>query len=271
MLIYGKEISQQMRTEFTEWCGSQDIELVLLQAGDDPGSRSYITGIRNYLKDSSVTVNLVQLDADVSMEKALQAVEDLNRNPRVKGVMMLRPWPAGVDESALMEALSPSKDVEGIHPINLGRLLKGQKSVLPATPKSAVNILKHHNIPISGRPICVVGRSYNVGLPLALMLIKENATVTICHSKTKNLADITRSAEIVVLAVGKAGFLTADMINENAVVVDVGTNINEAGKLVGDAAPEALEKAAIATAVPGGVGSLTVATLMDNLRMLCSK
>lgn len=182
--------------------------------------------------------------------------------------MIASPVPPQIKEPELVQQLNPQKDIEGIHPYNLGILMSGSPGVKPATPKSALSLLKGYGIPLAGKQVVVIGRSLVVGLPLSNMLIKENATVTICHSQTRNLNDIAREAEILISAVGKPGFVTPDMVSPDAVVIDIGTNLLPDGTLVGDVDPSVMEHVSAITPVPGGVGSLTVVEMFDNLRYL---
>lgn len=268
MLIYGREIREQMRKEFIEWCQDKDMELVVLKVGDEPSASFYLRGIRNYLADSNIKLNIFQFSENISESRLIKTIENLNRDPAVNGILLQKPFPPSTSENQLINCLSPLKDVEGIHPVNLGKVVSGEKGVKPVTPKSVIKILKGNLIDISGKKVAIIGRSTIVGSPLALMLTKEDATVTLCHSKTKNLKQITLGSDIVVASVGKAGFVTADMISPKCVVVDVGANVDDNGNMVGDVARDAQEKAAIATAVPGGVGVLTVAELFDNLKII---
>ncbi|MGE5371045.1 MAG: bifunctional 5,10-methylenetetrahydrofolate dehydrogenase/5,10-methenyltetrahydrofolate cyclohydrolase [Solirubrobacterales bacterium] len=267
-LIYGKEIREEMKRDFTEWSQDKDLELVVLRIGDDPSSQFYLKGIQSYAKETPVKVSIFQYSEKTSEQRILRAIDDLNRDPNVNAVLLQKPFPESINENALINALLPLKDIEGIHPVNLGKVINGEKGVKPVTPKSAIKILKHNLIEISGKKVAILGRSTIVGSPLALMLTREDATVTLCHSKTRNLKKITLDSDIVVASVGKAGFVTPEMISAKCVLVDVGANVDENGSMVGDVTPEAVAKAAIATAVPGGVGVLTVAELFDNLRIL---
>lgn len=268
MIIYGRDLREQMKKEFMEWCQDKDLELVVVKVGEEASASFYLRGIRNYIADTNVKLNIMQFSENITENRLLKTIDDLNRDPVVNGILLQKPYPSSINETQLINALSPYKDVEGLHPINLGKVVSGEKGVKPVTPKSVIKILKGNLIEISGKKVAIIGRSTVVGSPLALMLTKEDATVTLCHSKTKNLRQITLSSDIVVASVGKADFITADMVSTKCVVVDVGANVNNEGNMVGDVSLDALEKAAVATAVPGGVGVLTVAELFDNLKII---
>lgn len=268
MIIYGRDLREQMKKEFMEWCQDKDLELVVVKVGEEASASFYLRGIRNYIADTNIKLNIMQFSENIAENRLLKTIDDLNRDPIVNGILLQKPYPSSINETQLINALSPYKDVEGLHPINLGKVVSGEKGVKPVTPKSVIKILKGNLIEISGKKVAIIGRSTVVGSPLALMLTKEDATVTLCHSKTKNLRQITLSSDIIVASVGKADFVTADMVSTKCVVVDVGANVNEDGNMVGDVSLDALEKAAVATAVPGGVGVLTVAELFDNLKII---
>lgn len=267
-LIYGREIREEMKRDFTEWSQDKDLEMVIVRIGDDPSSSFYLKGIQTYAKETTVKVNIMQLSDKISESRLLSIVEDLNHDPAVNAVLVQKPFPLGINENLLVNTLSPAKDIEGVHPVNLGKVINGEKGVKPVTPKSVIKILKSNLIEISLKKVAILGRSTIVGSPLALMMTREDATVTLCHSKTRQLTRITQESDIVVAAVGRAGFVTPEMVHPNCVLVDVGANVDENGNMCGDVSPEAIEKAAVATAVPGGVGVLTVAELFDNLRMI---
>ena len=195
----------------------------------------------------------------------LDLIEKLNNDEKVDGILCQLPLPSHMDENKVIDAICPEKDVDGFSPVNTGNLLAGKPCFAPCTPAGVVEMLKHENIEISGKHCVIVGRSNIVGKPAALLMLQENATVTVCHSRTKNLTEEVKRADIVIAAIGKANFITADMIKEGAVVVDVGINRLESGKVTGDVDFEAVkEKAAAITPVPGGVGPMTITMLMKN-------
>lgn len=268
MLIYGKSIRDKIRSEFAEWAQGKNLELVIVKMEDEASASYYVNAIRNYAKNCQVGVRVLEFPIKTSENDLIQTIEDLNQDPAVTAVLLEKPFPSSINYSHLVKSLSPDKDIEGMHPVNLGKIVSGEPGIRPATPKSVIRMLKENGIGIAGKRVAMIGRSSTVGSPLSLMLTREDATVTLCHTKTKNLPEITLSSDIVVVAVGKAGFLTSNMVNSDSVVIDVGTNADENGKMVGDVAQDVLEKAAIVSAVPGGVGALTVAELFDNLKMI---
>lgn len=268
MLLYGKEIREKMKIQFVEWSKNKRLELVIIRSGEDPASEMFLSGIKKFAASANVTLNVISFPVDVVQERLASTLKELSQDPYVQGVMLLKPFHSGIRIPRLIEHLDPTKDVEGIHPTNLGRLMSRETGVRPITPKSVMRILREHRVDLVGRKVTVIGRSLTVGLPLSLMLLHEHALVTICHSKARDLAEFTRKADIIITATGQPGLITPDMVSPEAVLVDVGTSVDSCGKLVGDSCPEAKQKARLATAVPGGVGALTVAELFDNLRTL---
>lgn len=270
ILLSGTKIREERQHDFTAWANNRHLVFVILQIGDDDASDVYIRSLRKYGERTGVEVKLIRLSKEISQAEAIEQLQALNNAPEVTGIMLASPMPAHIDETEMVKYLNPSKDIEGVHPYNLGILMSGNTGVKPATPKSAVSILKGYGITLVGKKVVVIGRSIVVGLPLANMLIKESATVTICHSQTRNLTAITKTAEILISAVGKPGFITPDMVNPEAVVIDIGTNVLPNGTLVGDVDPAVIEQGLISaiTPVPGGVGALTVVEMFDNLRFL---
>ncbi len=204
------------------------------------------------------------LPADTTQEELLALVEELNARPDIHGILCQLPLPKPLDDKAVIEAISPRKDVDAFHAANVGQILIGEYTFLPCTPAGVMELLHRTGITVEGKHCVVIGRSNIVGKPMAMLLLHENATVTICHSRTADLAAICRTADVLVAAVGRAGFVTADMVKPGAVVVDVGINRNADGKLCGDVAPEAVEQASYFTPVPGGVGPMTIAMLLKN-------
>ena len=205
------------------------------------------------------------LPADTDQEEILSLIEQLNNDKTVNGILCQLPLPKGLDEKAVIDAISPEKDVDAFHPVNVGKIMIGDYDFLPCTPAGIMEMLAYYNIDVSGKECVVIGRSNIVGKPMSMLLLHKNGTVTICHSKTKNLCEVTSKADILVAAVGKANFVTADMVKDGAVVIDVGMNRNSDGKLCGDVDFQAVsQKASYITPVPGGVGPMTIATLMQN-------
>lgn len=271
MIIYGKEIREQLKTEITNTAKSMPLVMAIIEVGDDMSSASYVKGIQRFAAETGINTELITLPGDFTEQQIIDTIQELNQDDRITGVMVQTPLPAGCNVSRVINSIDPDKDVEGIHNYNLGRLISGEKGVRPCTPAAVIEILKAHNVPLEGSKVTIVGRSMVVGSPLSVMMTAENATVTLCHSRTRNLAGETLGADIVVAAVGKAGFITPDMINEHTVLIDVGTNFNEAGKMVGDVREDCLTKVRMASAVPGGVGVITVAELFMNLTWLGRK
>jgi len=263
--------------------------LAVVRVGEDPASAVYVGNKVKTSRELGIVSEHLHLPETISHEELLKTVEKLNERDDIDGILVQLPLPKQINEKEILEKISPEKDVDGFHPVNVGRLSLGQKSLTPCTPAGVIEMLKRSGIEISGKHAVVVGRSNIVGKPMAMLLLQNNATVTICHSRTKNLAEITSQADILVAAIGRAGFVRGEHIKEQAVVVDVGMNkveteadvreffdegelekrlaaVNKRGStLIGDVHPrEALEKAEKLTPVPGGVGLLTVAMLMRN-------
>jgi methylenetetrahydrofolate dehydrogenase (NADP+)/methenyltetrahydrofolate cyclohydrolase len=234
--------------------------------GDDPGSRSYVAGKHRDCAQVGIESIRVDLPADASRQQVAEAIEALNADPACTGYIVQLPLPAHLDDNWALELIDPAKDADGLHPVNLGRLVLGTPGALPCTPRGIIELLRRNGIALAGAEVCVVGRGTTVGRPLGLMLTRrsENSTVTLCHTGTRDLADHTRRADIVVAAAGSPGLLTADHIAPGAVLLDVGITRTEAG-LVGDVAPDCCEKAAWIAPMPGGVGPMTRAMLLSNV------
>ncbi len=239
--------------------------LAVLLVGEDPASQVYVRGKANDCAECGIESRVIRLDAATTQEELLARIDALAADDTVHGILVQLPLPAHIDESAVIAAIPPEKDVDGFTPVNAGRLLTGEPCFAPCTPAGCLRMIQSTGIDISGKRAVVVGRSNIVGKPAALLLLAANATVTICHSRTRNLADICREADILVAAVGRQGFITGDMVKPGAVVIDVGINRGADGKLHGDVDfAAASEKAAFITPVPGGVGLMTRAMLMKN-------
>lgn len=239
--------------------------------GDDPGSVSYVAGKHRDCKAVGIDSIRVDLSADSSEKDILAAIADLNNAKECTGYLVQLPLPMKINTQKVLEAIDPAKDADGLHPINLGRLVSGFNAPLPCTPRAIVALLEHYSIPTQGAVITVIGRGLTVGRPLGLLMSrkKENATVTLTHTGTKDLIAHTKNADIVVAAIGKLHFLTADMIKSGAVVIDVGITRTENG-LQGDVCPSVLEKASYVSPMPGGVGPMTRAMLLTNVVDACS-
>ena len=238
--------------------------------GDDPGSHSYVAGKHRDCQEVGINSIRVDLPALATQEDILAAIKDLNSANECTGYIVQLPMPKGINAQAVLEAIDPAKDADGLHPINLGRLVSGYAAPLPCTPRGIVALLRNYQVPIAGAEVCVIGRGLTVGRPLGLLLSRkeENATVTLTHTGTKDLAKHVKQADIVVAAIGKAHFLTADMIKPGATVLDVGISRTEAG-LLGDVHPDVFEVAANIAPMPGGVGPMTRAMLLTNVVEAC--
>jgi methylenetetrahydrofolate dehydrogenase (NADP+) / methenyltetrahydrofolate cyclohydrolase len=240
--------------------------LATVLVGDDPGSRAYVNGKHRDSVAVGITSIRRDLPADASQEQVEAVVDELNANPECTGYLVQLPLPAGLDPLAILHRVDPAKDADGLHPVNLGKLVLGEPGPLPGTPRGIVELLRRYDIPIAGADVTVIGRGITVGRSLGLPLTRrtENATVTLCHTGTRDLAAHTRGADIVVVAAGRPGLLTADMVRPGAAVLDVGITRTEAG-LTGDVAPEVAGVAGYLAPMPGGVGPMTRAMLLTNV------
>mgnify|MGYP002776063941 CR=1 FL=1 len=240
--------------------------------GDDPGSHSYVGGKHRDCQEVGINSIRVDLPADASQADVLAAIRDLNNAQECTGYIVQLPLPRGIDTQVILEAIDPAKDADGLHPMNLGRLVAGYDAPLPCTPRGIVELLNHYKVPLNGAEVVVIGRGLTVGRPLGLLLTRkqENATVTLTHTGTKDLAAHTRRADIVVAAIGQAHFLTAEMIKPGAAVLDVGISRTDAG-LLGDIHPGVRDVAAWIAPMPGGVGPMTRAMLVTNVVDACER
>ena len=238
--------------------------LAVVLVGENPASQVYVRNKENACRKAGMRSTLIRLPEDCAQETLEQTVRELNADESVHGVLVQLPLPAHLDEAAVLRLIDPDKDVDGFHAMNAGRLMSGQPCFVPCTPLGVMKLLEAYDIPVRGRRAVVVGRSNIVGKPMALLLLAADATVTVCHSRTENLADVTREADILVAAVGRPNFITADMIKPGAAVIDVGINRVD-GALLGDVDfAGASEVAGFITPVPGGVGQMTIAMLLAN-------
>ncbi|MCI9215476.1 bifunctional methylenetetrahydrofolate dehydrogenase/methenyltetrahydrofolate cyclohydrolase FolD [Lachnospiraceae bacterium 42-17] len=269
-LIDGKKIAAQIKDEVKYDVDKlrsrgREICLAVIQVGHDPASTVYVRNKKRACAYVGIESLSYELDESASEEELIGLVEKLNENEKVTGILVQLPLPKHMSEKKVINAISPNKDVDGFHPESAGRMCRGEKGMLPCTPSGIVELLKRSDISIDGKECVVVGRSNIVGKPAALLLLRENGTVTVAHSHTKNIKDITKRADILVVAVGKPLFITADYIKEGAVVIDVGIHRDEENHLCGDVDFEDVkEKASAVTPVPGGVGPMTIAMLMRN-------
>ncbi len=272
MIISGKELSAQLKAEmaaqvaeFPEKYGRVP-HLVVILVGDNPASVSYVTGKAKASELVGIRNTTLRKPETISEAELLDIIRDLNADDTVDGILVQLPLPKHISESKVIETISKGKDVDGFHPLNVAALWQKEECILPCTPKGIIKMLKAAGVEIKGRRAVVIGRSNIVGLPVAKLLLDENATVTIAHSRTENLPELTRQAEILVVAIGRPKFVTGDMVSEGTVVIDVGVNRDpETGKLCGDVDFSAIEpKASVITPVPGGVGPMTICCLMEN-------
>lgn len=239
--------------------------LAVVLVGDDSASKVYVNNKKKACEATGVISEEYILPASTTQSELLDLICSLNKNPTVNGILVQSPLPEGLNEAAVVEAIAPEKDVDAFHAYNVGKLMQGRPIFQPCTPAGVIELIHSAGVSIEGKNCVVIGRSNIVGKPMAMLLLQYGGTVTVCHSKTKNLDEITGRADILVSAVGKAGFVTADMVKPGAVVIDVGMNRNEFGKLCGDVDFDNVEPvASYITPVPGGVGPMTVAMLMKN-------
>ena len=276
-LINGKPVSAKVKDEVkagVEALKKQGVTgtLAVIQVGDDPASSIYVRNKGRACEYVGLGSVIFHEDASMTEEELLKKIDVLNRDPDIIGILVQLPLPPHMDEVRVTEAISPKKDVDGFHPMNVGALSIGRDCMLPCTPAGVIRLLKEYQIDIDGKHCVIVGRSNIVGKPMAMLMLQENATVTIAHSHTKNLQEICRSADILIAAVGKADFFTRDYVKEGAVVIDVGINRDENNKLHGDVAFDDVKDITSAiTPVPGGVGVMTIAMLMYNCLTALSK
>lgn len=269
-LIDGKKISGEIKDELKEKVAQlkeQGIEVTLavIQVGNDPASTVYVGNKKKACAYIGIRSLAYELPGETTQEELLALVRELNDRKDVNGILVQLPLPAHIDEDTVIRTIAPEKDVDGFHPQSVGLLSIGQKGFVSCTPAGIIQLLKRSGVEIDGRECVVVGRSNIVGKPMAMLLIRENGTVTVCHSHTKDLKEVTRRADILVVAIGKRQFITADYVKEGATVIDVGMHRKEDGKLCGDVDFDSVEPVAGAiTPVPGGVGPMTIAMLMNN-------
>lgn len=270
-LIDGKKISAEIKDELKEKVAAlkaegKELTLAVIQVGDDKASTVYVGNKKKACEYIGVRSLAYELPAETTEEELLSLIKELNARDDVNGILVQLPLPAGICEDKVLLAIDPDKDVDGFHPVNVGRLWIGDKGFESCTPAGVIQLLKRSGITIAGKECVVIGRSNIVGKPMAAMLLRENGTVTVCHSRTKNLSEVTKRADILVVAIGKPRFITAEYVKEGAVVIDVGIHRNEDNKLCGDVDFESVEPVASAiTPVPGGVGPMTIAMLMCNV------
>lgn len=266
----GKALSQKIRGQIlaeTNLLKEQGIVpgLAVIIVGEDPASQIYVRNKERACEECGFYSEKYALPESTTQEELLALIDKLNHDPKINGILCQMPVPKHIDEEAVIGAIDARKDVDAFHPVNVGKIMVGNFDFLPCTPAGAMELLDEYGIEIQGKNCVVIGRSNIVGKPMSMLLLHRHGTVTICHSRTRNLKEICANADILVAAVGKAGFVTADMVKEGAAVIDVGINRNADGKICGDVcAAEAAERAAFITPVPGGVGPMTITMLMKN-------
>lgn len=269
-IIDGKAISLAIKDELKEKVAEYknkgiDITLAVVKVGIDPASAVYVRNKEKACEYVGINSRTLALPEETTQEELLNIVRELNEDDTVNGILVQLPLPKHIDESEVLLAINSTKDVDGFHPVNVGKMVIGEDTFLPCTPAGIIEMLKRSDIDIEGKECVVIGRSNIVGKPMSLLMLKENATVTIAHSRTKDLKEVTKRADILVAAIGKPKFVTADYVKEGAVVIDVGMDRDENGKLCGDVDFESVEpKVSAITPVPGGVGPMTVTMLLVN-------
>ncbi|BAH43314.1 bifunctional methylenetetrahydrofolate dehydrogenase/methenyltetrahydrofolate cyclohydrolase FolD [Brevibacillus sp. RS1.1] len=269
-ILQGKEVAQSIRAELA----NEVVELkkqgvvpglTVVIVGDDPASHSYVRGKAKGCEEVGISSEIIRKDADITEEELLVIIQQLNENPNVNGILVQLPLPAHISEHAVIEAIAPEKDVDGFHPISIGNMVLGNDTMLPCTPHGIIELIKRTGTQMAGKHAVVIGRSNIVGKPVSLLLQQENATVTMCHSRTQNLEEYTQKADILVVATGRAHMIGKEHVKPGAVVIDVGVNRIETGKLVGDVKfDEVKDVASFITPVPGGVGPMTITMLLKN-------
>lgn len=269
-IIDGKQISATVRSEVAKEIKKLNdkgvtVTLAVVLVGDDPASQIYVRNKEKACADVGIVSRKYLLSAQTSQKELLDLIATLNHDKTVNGILVQMPLPKGLDEKAVIAAICPEKDVDAFHPVNVGKIMIGDYDFLPCTPAGVMELIHSTGVCVEGKDCVVIGRSNIVGKPMSMLLLHESATVTICHSRTKNLKQVCAGADLIVSAVGKAGLVTADMVKDGAVVIDVGMNRDWDGKLCGDVCfDEVAPKTSFITPVPGGVGPMTIAMLMKN-------
>ncbi len=269
-IIDGKAISVKVKEEVKQEIirDKLNVGLAVVIVGNNPASRVYVNNKKKACEFCGIKSYEYALPEDVSQERLLELIDTLNSDSNVNGILVQLPPPKHINESKIIRSISPFKDVDAFHPENVGKILQNDYAFLPCTPAGCMELIKNTGVSLDGKECVIIGRSNIVGKPMAMLLLHENATITICHSHTKNLPDVAKRADILIAAVGKAGFITGDMVKDGAIVIDVGINRSTEGKLCGDCLfDEVSQKASWITPVPGGVGPMTIAMLMKNTIM----
>lgn len=269
-IISGKELAQEIRTELKDEVKTLNDKnitphLTVILVGDNPASQSYVKGKKKASAEVGISSEVIELPIDTKEDTLLNKIVELNNNDHVHGILVQLPLPSQIDEQKVIETIDPKKDVDGFHPINVGKMIQNKETFISCTPYGIMKMLKSKNIEISGKHAVVLGRSNIVGKPVGQLLLNENATVTYCHSKTENLTKYTLDADILIAAIGKEHFIKAEHVKKDAVVIDVGINRTEEGKLTGDVDFEGVQEiASYITPVPKGVGPMTITMLLEN-------
>ena len=270
-ILDGKKVSAKVREDLKLEVDNLKKEgikpkLAVIMVGNDLASKVYVRNKNKACEEIGIEYEEFLLGEETTMEELLNVIDNLNKNQNIDGILLQSPIPKHLDINKAFRAILPEKDVDGFHPINAGKLSIGEKCFVPCTPHGVVKIIEEYNIETEGKNVVIVGRSNIVGKPLIQCMLQKNATVTVCHSKTRKLEEFTKKADILIVAIGKQKFITENMVKEGVVVIDIGINRNEEGKLVGDVDFDNVsKKASYITPVPGGVGPMTVAMLMENV------
>lgn len=269
-IIDGKEVSASVRGKIADSVNELKAKgvtpgLAVIIVGNDPASKVYVNNKKKGCEQVGMNSFEYALEESTTTQELLELIDKLNKDDNVDGILCQLPVPKHIDETAVLNAISPQKDVDAFHPVNCGKLMIGSGELAPCTPAGMIEMLKYYNIDTTGKHCVIIGRSNIVGKPMAMLMLQNNATVTVCHSKTANLKEITKEADILVAAIGKPNFVKADMVKDGAVVLDVGINRLENGKLCGDVDfNDVCEKTSFITPVPGGVGPMTITMLLNN-------
>ena len=269
-IIDGKKISAEIKDELKQEVAAmkaegKEIALAVIQVGEDPASSVYVRNKKKACEYIGITSVSYEIPEDSTQQELLDLVEKCNKDPKINGILVQLPLPPHMDEDAVIHAIDPKKDVDGFHPVSVGNMVIGNDGFLPCTPAGIIELLKRSGVEIGGKECVVVGRSNIVGKPMSMLLLRENGTVTVRHSRTRNLREVCSRADILVVAVGRPKFIDASYVKEGAVIIDVGIHRNENNKLCGDVDFDAVkEKTSAITPVPGGVGPMTIAMLMKN-------
>ena len=270
MIIDGKKISTEIKDELKEQVAKLkaegvEVTLAVVKVGEDPASAVYVRNKEKACEYIGINSKKIEMPEETTEEELLNLVNDLNTDPAINGILVQLPLPKHIDENKILLAIDPMKDVDGFHPVNVGKMVIGEESFLPCTPAGIIEMIKRSGLDIEGKECVIIGRSNIVGKPMAILMLRENATVTVTHSRTKDLPEVCKRADIIVAALGKAKFVTKEFVKEGAIIIDVGMDRDEDGKLCGDVDFDEVEPIASAiTPVPGGVGPMTVTMLLVN-------